>query len=716
MAKVDATSKTANDVESRTEQWPRAASDATQSSNQRCLKAVLTTLCALVIVLIGCVAIYSYVMRNTTNNAKKIVVAEVTITLRDQHISGSVDISNREQPKWHLTRQMASGGYLHVVHAEGVRYSFTSPEGSHLTGIRQNCEVAQAPDMMMIEGQDELRNLLQGGRAEIDVIELAPVSAMKHEYEIADGIFAPCAIDGASKNTSTEVPPPLGLNASTPSYTYDDDEAAEGGELAPKRRALQSTGSSAGGCCQRSPSDDRCAPWEYLNGVCIVLQRRSIGCNRNVWMASKEYDPTSGRCLTPVDAPSEASNDILGLTQWDVLTGQHCSLLDRLPAASRYSDSWSQFGSLADAKASCLGLGADQCTGIVQYNQIPTWFMRCLPNSAMTSVAYLTTHRLVGVVRAPSAPGPTWRSSTCPVMAALVKNGDILPGDCIGDECSIPGGDTRGWVTKAQTVEAMLNVGISPSVVTQTTDGNFDPGTGRINLFGMNNVRDADGEGSHDVRLGGREHYRSTGIRDSSTPREEIYTLFSQQAGADRMFSLAEVEDAANLFDADPDDLSQFPRSNDVEPGAKPSGCVGSEPKGDPACSSTLKGSISFMHQEFGHPTGVGATMPESEMRALWLEGEYPSHFRARNPSSCSGGSFGCGTCWSLYRSSVGSDREVQKEKWCRCMRNKDFLDDSRNFESISSAYRNTCIDDRACSPFCFAPAQGSFYGATTTG
>ena len=68
---------------------------------------------------------------------------------------------------------------------------------------------------------------------------------------------------------------------------------------------------SAGGCCQRSEDDSRCAPWEYYKGKCIVLSRKSIGCTRNVWKPNAVYDPESGRCITPL-APVELG---LGLVQ-----------------------------------------------------------------------------------------------------------------------------------------------------------------------------------------------------------------------------------------------------------------------------------------------------------------------------------------------------------------------------------------------------------------
>jgi len=50
------------------------------------------------------------------------------------------------------------------------------------------------------------------------------------------------------------------------------------------------------GCCQLSPTDNRVAPWEYLNGVPIPLESRSIGCNRNTWKPHKFYNSATKMC------------------------------------------------------------------------------------------------------------------------------------------------------------------------------------------------------------------------------------------------------------------------------------------------------------------------------------------------------------------------------------------------------------------------------------
>jgi len=68
-----------------------------------------------------------------------------------------------------------------------------------------------------------------------------------------------------------------------------------------------------GGCCQRSAHDDRCAFWEYPHGKCIVLEARTIGCNRAVWVEDKIYDNHLGRCVGVRRLESSTSEDSVGV-------------------------------------------------------------------------------------------------------------------------------------------------------------------------------------------------------------------------------------------------------------------------------------------------------------------------------------------------------------------------------------------------------------------
>ena len=84
-------------------------------------------------------------------------------------------------------------------------------------------------------------------------------------------------------------------------------------------------------------------------------------------------------------------------------------------------------------------------------------------------------------------------------MSALVKNGDLVP-------------DAAGMITKQQTFDALMHVGISKKVATETTDANFDhlDEPKQLNVFRMNTINN---DGTPDPP-GPLEHFRSTGIRD----------------------------------------------------------------------------------------------------------------------------------------------------------------------------------------------------------
>ena len=50
------------------------------------------------------------------------------------------------------------------------------------------------------------------------------------------------------------------------------------------------------GCCQMSASDNKCAYWDYLNGVCIKLEKKNIGCKRGHWVPKATYNKEKGTC------------------------------------------------------------------------------------------------------------------------------------------------------------------------------------------------------------------------------------------------------------------------------------------------------------------------------------------------------------------------------------------------------------------------------------
>jgi len=303
----------------------------------------------------------------------------------------------------------------------------------------------------------------------------------------------------------------------------------------------------------------------------------------------------------------------------------------------------------------------------------------------------------------------------------------------------------------------MLRVGISGKVVKATIKGNFqhlspDDDDARLNLFEMDTVRN--GSVGGDSAAGAIEHFRSTGIRDV-VPDEGRYEKFeSFQRPGTLDFTQIEVSRAIAAFDVDPGHRNIYGlslSSNDVNadhPARAQRGCGPADsldmarlsdghPDQTHKCFSNLHGSITFMFQELGTPTGPHAVLSSAEMRALFLQSELPSGFEARNPSACVGGAFGCDSCWADYaEEEEAATRETLRHRYCRCMLANDF-ELSGGFEAAGDIalpgelqdplYRTTCKDSWAndeadrgdaapavsnCAPFCFAggsAAAGSF-------
>jgi len=58
---------------------------------------------------------------------------------------------------------------------------------------------------------------------------------------------------------------------------------------------------SSGGCCQISADNVRCANYEYPDGNCVPLERKSIGCDRGWWNEAAYYDESTGNCVEQVE-------------------------------------------------------------------------------------------------------------------------------------------------------------------------------------------------------------------------------------------------------------------------------------------------------------------------------------------------------------------------------------------------------------------------------
>jgi len=284
-------------------------------------------------------------------------------------------------------------------------------------------------------------------------------------------------------------------------------------------------------------------------------------------------------------------------------------------------------------------------------------------------------------------------------MSALIKHRDLVV-------------DCDGFVSKRQVREALLRIGISGKVVRETTDANFDHLSGdddskRLNLFAMNTIRPPTLHGGSPTD-GAVEHFRSTGIRDGlNGPDAERYALFDSKRQRPDVWTQFDVSRAIATFDVDPGHLNIYGQnitSNDINddhaarltcaPGesVRTASLLTGEPDADDPCASNLHGAISFMYQEFGTPTGPNARLAPADLRALWLQSDYPPGFRRRSPSSCTGGEFGCESCYQEFLAASSRadgtragrrlqasladpplDASAWRQRYCRCMLARDY-------------------------------------------
>ena len=67
------------------------------------------------------------------------------------------------------------------------------------------------------------------------------------------------------------------------------------------------------GCCMESREDTTCCHFDYVDGNCSKLYRRSIGCDRCLWVENAQFDACTGRCVIcedrRQDCASSAEND-----------------------------------------------------------------------------------------------------------------------------------------------------------------------------------------------------------------------------------------------------------------------------------------------------------------------------------------------------------------------------------------------------------------------
>lgn len=317
----------------------------------------------------------------------------------------------------------------------------------------------------------------------------------------------------------------------------------------------------------------------------------------------------------------------------------------------------------------------------------------------------------------------------CPVMGALVKQGDLRP-------------DCYGRVSKKQVKDAMLCTGISPNVVQKSSDSNFnhlcprksevgrsnyanakhdctgvDETTLVLNLYEMSTVTESQvGGGNEAEERNAVEHFRSTGFRDRGdkdlggdieiAPKSLGYETRFEASTSATEWTLQTVLDATALYDTDtPTSLEGLvneqvyidsmggTKSSDTNGMFRPQYCGADDslspttivengvarPNMAHPCFSNYYGSISFMFQEFGTPVGLQAKMSKLELKALFLDSDYPTQFTERMPKNCGGTwpttEFGCQSCYDDMMSTLSTDAFAKKQDiFCTCMRSADFL------------------------------------------
>ena len=279
----------------------------------------------------------------------------------------------------------------------------------------------------------------------------------------------------------------------------------------------------------------------------------------------------------------------------------------------------------------------------------------------------------------------TWQKINCPMMGTLVKNHDLVP-------------DAWGMVSKAQTVKAMLNVGLSLWVTEITTADNFDHLNGtddqkKLNIFAMNAI-DADPNKIDHGALA-VEHFRSTGIRDNKNgPQTREYHQYELCAAYDynnkvcnqdsNSYSKCDIEECCSIaWDRDPGTAvhigpdSEVPNtlpSNDVDDKQRPvvNGTVCGPHDDGNRCPSALHAANANTFREIAMPRGDFGYVDKASMRQIWMESEYPQGFLDRSPRDCINTTdpteAGCDLCKSAANASEKFFESSENWKYCACL------------------------------------------------
>merc|ERR1719183_1599567 len=421
-------------------------------------------------------------------------------------------------------------------------------------------------------------------------------------------------------------------------------------------------------------------------------------------------DPTNQRycrCMLATDLTQSQLENISEYTAHGCLTGAHLTRNRCFRLTSLDGDTSNCPGAQSDHIAAgalpshrqscepfCTGLG-DGAGSILCEDAAGQFYYTSKANCESTGT-------LIAPTPAPT-PSPTpfvkdFRNVTCPVIAMMVKAGDLETNE-------------TGFVQQNELFRQFLRVGISAPVAWATVNGNFahlqatDPS---INVFRMNtNTTGSSGRaldlfpGACSISgCGAREHFRSTGIRDDLITRTRFdllestcmntFNMMPGEIGAGPGYKHDEIECASTLYDRDASSDDQ-PISNDGLEEKRPAGCSKTS-SGRLTCPSDLHGSLTFMFMEFATPTGIRAFATRDEYRNMWLTSDYPPGFAGRSPRTCVNRStdhFGCQACLAEASASSGIDH-LPNQRYCRCMLTTALT--SSQLENISEYKDHGCL------------------------
>jgi hypothetical protein len=210
---------------------------------------------------------------------------------------------------------------------------------------------------------------------------------------------------------------------------------------------------------------------------------------------------------------------------------------------------------------------------------------------------------------------------TCPIVGMLVKNGGLVP-------------DANGMINRQQTVDAFMAAGFPAHIVTPTTNGNFQsiacPSCPLlINPFEMNTITTPFGVNPPSVSNEAQEHFRSTGIRDttSGTPNVPKFNAVETSClGTRSQWTRADVDCFTAFWDRNPG--CPGPSSNDVNTDKTHPNCNACDTAmSNPDCRSALQITPEFLFEMFAVPMTsplAYRTISKYNFRKIWIDLDDP--------------------------------------------------------------------------------------------